>query len=127
MPSAERPGSHLPAHQSRQTRAPTNHLPWARSGESVGHYEGDELVVDTIGVNEKTFVDNYRTPHTDKMHVVERFKLLDGGKTLQDRITVDDPGALQHGLVGGAALEPHQSRADRRDQLRREQLRISRL
>ena len=63
------------------------------TGESVGHYEGDELVVDTIGLNDKTFVDNYRTPHTTQMHVVERFKMIDGGKTLQDTITVDDPGA----------------------------------
>jgi hypothetical protein len=63
-------------------------------GESVGHYEGDELVVDTIGLNDKTFVDNYRTPHTDKIHVVERFKLLDNGKTLQSTVTVDDPGAF---------------------------------
>jgi hypothetical protein len=63
-------------------------------GESVGHYEGDELVVDTIGLNDRTFVDNYRTPHTDQMHVVERFKMIDGGKTLQVNVTVDDPGAF---------------------------------
>ena len=64
------------------------------TGESVGHYEGDELVVDTIGFNDRTFVDNYRTPHTAGMHVVERFKLLDGGKILQDTIRVEDPGAF---------------------------------
>jgi hypothetical protein len=63
-------------------------------GESVGHYEGDELVVDTIGLNDRTFVDNYRTPHTEQLHVVERFKVVDGGKTLQVSITVDDPGAF---------------------------------
>ncbi len=63
-------------------------------GESVGHYEGDELVVDTIGLNDKTFVDSYRTPHTTKMHVVERFKMLEGGKILQASIMVDDPGAF---------------------------------
>ncbi len=63
-------------------------------GESVGHYEGDELVVDTIGLNDKSFVDNYRTPHTDRLHVVERFKLIEGGKTLQISIEVDDPGAF---------------------------------
>jgi hypothetical protein len=63
-------------------------------GESVGHYEGDELVVDTIGMNDKTFVDSYRTPHTTQLHVVERFKMLDGGKTLQATIRVDDPGAF---------------------------------
>jgi hypothetical protein len=63
-------------------------------GESVGHYEGDTLVVDTIGLNDKTLVDNYRTPHTDQMHVVERFKLIDGGKTLEALVTIDDPGAF---------------------------------
>jgi len=67
-------------------------LSW--TGESVGHYEGDELVVDTIGLNDRTFVDNYRTPHTDKMHVIERFTLTDSGKTLQDTIRVEDPGAF---------------------------------
>jgi hypothetical protein len=70
------------------------------TGESVGHYEGDELVIDSIGFNEKTFVDNYRTPHTDKLHVVERFKLLDGGKTMQDTIKVDDPGAFNMAWTG---------------------------
>jgi hypothetical protein len=63
-------------------------------GESVGHYEGDELVVDTIGLNAKTFVDNYRTPHTEQIHVVERFKIIEGGRTLQSVVTVDDPGAF---------------------------------
>ncbi|HMA72174.1 MAG TPA: hypothetical protein VKP67_11890 [Xanthobacteraceae bacterium] len=60
-------------------------------GESVGHYEGDTLVVDTIGLNDKTFVDNYRTPHSEKLHVVERYKLIDDGKTLQVTFRVDDP------------------------------------
>ena len=64
-------------------------------GESVGHYEGgDTLVVDTIAQNDKTFVDDYRTPHTSQMHVIERYKLLDGGKNLQVSFTVDDPGAF---------------------------------
>jgi len=60
-------------------------------GESVGHYEGDTLVVDTIGLNDKTFIDNYRTPHSEKLHVVERYKLIDDGKTLQVTFKVDDP------------------------------------
>jgi hypothetical protein len=64
-------------------------------GESVGHYEGgDTLVIDTIGLSDDTFVDNYRTPHTTQLHVIERFKLIDGGKTLDVSITVDDPGAF---------------------------------
>jgi hypothetical protein len=63
-------------------------------GESVGRYEGDTLVVDTIGFNDKTFVDSYRTPHTDKLHVVERFRLINNGNTLEVSFTVDDPGAF---------------------------------
>ena len=63
-------------------------------GESVGHYDGDELVVDTIGLNDKTYVDNYLTPHTTQLHVVERFRMAEGGKTLQLSITVEDPGAF---------------------------------
>jgi hypothetical protein len=60
-------------------------------GESVGHYEGDTLVVDTIGLNAKTFVDNYRTPHTEKLHVTERWKKADDGNTLEVAMTIDDP------------------------------------
>ena len=60
-------------------------------GESVGKYEGDTLVVDTIGQTSKTFIDNYRTPHSEKLHVVERFRLIDEGKTLEVQISVDDP------------------------------------
>ena len=64
-------------------------------GESVGHYEGgDTLVVDTIGLSDDTYVDNYRTPHTTQLHVIERFQLTEGGKTLQVTIRVDDPGAF---------------------------------
>ena len=60
-------------------------------GDSVGHYEGDTLVIDTIGLNTKTFVDNYRTPHSEKLHVVERWRLIDGGKQIEVHMTIDDP------------------------------------
>jgi hypothetical protein len=60
-------------------------------GESVGHYEGDTLVIDTVGLNDRTTIDNFRTPHTDKLHVVERWKLIDDGKQLEVAIAVDDP------------------------------------
>ena len=59
-------------------------------GESVGHYEGDTLVVDTVGLSEKAFVDNYRTPHTEKLHVVERWRMIDGGNKLEANIRVED-------------------------------------
>jgi hypothetical protein len=63
-------------------------------GESVGHYEGDALVVDTIGLNDRTSVDNYRTPHSEKLHVAERWKLTDGGKMLEVNIRMEDPDAF---------------------------------
>jgi hypothetical protein len=64
-------------------------------GESVGHYEnGDTLVVDTIGLNERTYIDNYRTPHITQLHVVERFKLVDGGEAMEVNVRVEDPGAF---------------------------------
>jgi hypothetical protein len=64
-------------------------------GESIGHYEnGDTLVVDTIGLNTKTFVDNYRTPHTDRLHVVERYKLMNAETRIEVTLTVEDPGAF---------------------------------
>lgn len=64
-------------------------------GESVGHYEGrDTLVVDTIGLSDDTYIDNYRTPHTTQLHVVERFQVTEGGKTLKVTIQVEDPGAF---------------------------------
>ena len=63
-------------------------------GEPVGHYEGDTLVVDTIGFNDKTFVDSYRTPHTTQLHVIERFRLINNGNTLEVAFTVEDPGTF---------------------------------
>ena len=64
-------------------------------GESVGHYEnGDTLVVDTVGLNSRTFVDSFRTPHTEQLHVVERFRIVDGGKALEVVAHVEDPGAF---------------------------------
>jgi hypothetical protein len=63
-------------------------------GESIGHYEGDVLVVDTIGITDKTYIDNYRTPHSEKLRVVERFRMIDGGRLLEATILIDDPGAF---------------------------------
>ena len=60
-------------------------------GDSVGHYEGDTLVIDTIGLNDKTFLDNYRTPHTGKLHVTERWRLIENGAKIEVVMTIDDP------------------------------------
>ncbi len=81
--------------------AETRHIPLNAShsanpkpswyGDSVGHYEGDTLVVDTIGLNDKTFLDNYRTPHSAKLHVTERWRLIENGAKLEIMLTIDDP------------------------------------
>ena len=92
-------------------------------GDSVGHYEGDTLVIDTIAVRRGPFamLDMYGTPYTDALHVVERYRLLDEsaakeaeergqrqlshlpqrpespadkGKALQVQFTVEDQGAF---------------------------------
>ena len=63
-------------------------------GESIGHYEGDTLVVDTIGLDDRTAIDGFGTPHTTKLHIVERFHLIEDGKVLEANIHVEDPGAF---------------------------------
>jgi hypothetical protein len=72
----------------------SKHLSPSWYGESVGRYEGDTLLVDTIGQNDKTFVDGYRTPHTTQIHVIERFRVINGGKGLDTTIAVTDPGTF---------------------------------
>jgi len=65
-------------------------------GESIGHYEnGNTLVVDTIGLsaNKLSYIDNFRTPHTQKEHVVERFTLSPDNNTLTAIARVEDPDA----------------------------------
>ena len=63
-------------------------------GESIGHYEGDTLVVDTIGISTRTFVDNFETPHTDQLHTIERFRMTENGMRLEAALHVEDPGAF---------------------------------
>ena len=62
-------------------------------GHSVGHYEGDELVVDTVAQVDFTELDRFGTLHTDALHVVERYRLLDEN-TLQIVFTVTDQKAF---------------------------------
>jgi hypothetical protein len=51
-------------------------------GESIGHYEGDTLVVDTIGLNDKTYMGNFPIPHSEELHVVERIRIIPGSPDL---------------------------------------------
>jgi hypothetical protein len=73
-------------HSDPETRDPTF------SGESIGHWEGDVLVVDTVGLREDLFFDYSVAPHSDALHIVERIRRIDD--TLEDQMVLDDPKAL---------------------------------
>jgi hypothetical protein len=60
------------------------------NGHSIGHFEGDTLVVYTVGFNEKTFVDATGAPHTDEMTTMERIRRTSPTE-LEDVITIHDP------------------------------------
>ena len=61
-------------------------------GNSTGKYEGDTLVVDTVGMNDKTWLDAAGLPHSDSMHVLERYRRIDRN-TLEATFTIEDPKA----------------------------------
>ena len=61
-------------------------------GHSIGRWEGDTLVIDTVGFNESAWMDRFGMPHTDQLHTVERITRLDFNN-LDYSITVEDPGA----------------------------------
>jgi hypothetical protein len=112
-------------HQFRQVRLNASHpvhvIP-SYQGDSVGHYEGDTLVIDTVGFKTRPsgMIDLYGTPYSEALHVIERYRLIDGeaaqkaiersereygrpttepvyvdfnykGKGLEVRFTVEDP------------------------------------
>jgi hypothetical protein len=68
-------------------------------GDSIGKWEGDTFVVDTVGLTEKSWLDFYGDPHSDDMHLIERYKRVDHDSlTLQ--IIVEDPKAYTSTWVG---------------------------
>ncbi len=62
-------------------------------GDSIGRWEGDTLVVDRVGFNERLWLDPTAHPHSDKLHVIERYSRPDLGH-LQKDVMVEDPGVL---------------------------------
>jgi len=68
-------------------------------GDSVGHWEGETLVIDTVGVKVDPFisVDRFGTPQSDAMHVVERYRLIDGALAKAEMDTYEK----REGTVGG--------------------------
>ena len=62
-------------------------------GHSIGKWDGDTLVVDTVGFNEKTWLDRDGHPHSDQLHVIERFHRTDRDN-MAVAIKIEDPKAL---------------------------------
>jgi hypothetical protein len=69
-------------------------------GHSIGHWEGDTLVVDTVGFNEKMWFDDVGSPHTTQLHLTERFTRV-SLERLDYQVTVDDPGAYTKTWTSG--------------------------
>ena len=67
-------------------------LPSSYYGHSTGRWDGDTLVIDTVGFNEKFWIDRQGTPHTDKLHMTEKLTRTDYN-TIKYDVTIDDPGA----------------------------------
>jgi hypothetical protein len=82
-------------------------------GEGIGHWEGDTLVVDVTGFNDRTWLDSAGHPHTEQLHVIERYT-----RTSEDNLhyqaTIDDPGAytkpwtVGYNIRWGAGWEPYE-------------------
>ncbi len=68
-------------------------------GHSIGNWEGDTLVVDTVGLNDKTWLDAGGHVHSDALHLVERFRRVDHDTLVVD-LTFDDPKAYTKPWTG---------------------------
>jgi len=81
---------------------PTNLTP-SFYGHSIGWWEGDTLVIDTVGFNEGFWMDRDGLPHTEKLHTIERLTRLDSA-SMRYELTVDDPGAYTRPWSGAMTL-----------------------
>ena len=77
------------------------------SGHSIGHWDADTLVVEAGGFNVKTFLDATGAPHSDQMSTVERIRKINGGKQLEDVVTVTDPVMLTKPFSARFVYAPH--------------------
>ena len=84
-------------------RSHPDNLSPSNYGHSIGWWEGDTLVVDSVGFNEDFWLDRRGLPHTEQLHTIERFTRTDKN-TIDYKITVDDPGAYTAPFDGGFNL-----------------------
>ena len=82
-------------------------------GDSIGHFEGNELVIDTIGVKigRVTMVDRYGTPQSPAMHVVERYRLIDVAAAKEAMIYHERRAGRNAGPVGTGPYDPKETQA----------------
>ncbi len=86
--------AHEVAHNTRYIHMQRGHPAQIKAsfmGDSVGHWEGDTLVIDTLGVDPRTWIDEQGIIHSEKLHTVERIKKIQDGKAIEDVVTVEDP------------------------------------
>ena len=72
-------------------------------GDSVGHWEGDTLVIDSVGFNERFWMERQGAPHTDQLHLIERLTRIDSNN-MKIEVTIDDPGAYTRTWTTGFFL-----------------------
>ena len=63
-------------------------------GDSIGRFDGDSLVVDTMRFNDATWLNDQGAPHSDALRLVERLRLVGGGRFLEYQVTAEDPKVL---------------------------------
>jgi len=68
--------------------------PAAWNGDSIGRWEGDTLVVDTTNFNEFTWLNSAGAPHSETLHLIERYRSVNGGHFLELKVTAEDPKVL---------------------------------
>jgi hypothetical protein len=98
-------------------------------GDSIARWDGDTLVIDVVGFNTQTWISGVGSVHTDKMHVVERYRFIDP-QTVVLEATVEDPGALTKPwkqyftlrLAPGERIREYECIENNEDQLRFEQI-----
>ena len=75
-------------------------------GHSIGWWEDDTLVIDTIGIDESAWLERWALPHTNRLHTIERVTRPDLN-TLKYKLTVDDPGAYTAQWTSGTPCAGH--------------------
>jgi hypothetical protein len=78
-------------------------------GDSIGHYEGDTLVIDTIGIKAGpgAMIDNYATPYTEGLHLIERIRLIDGDLARRAALRSEQNSGRVEVDMGGASIDPN--------------------